>query len=291
MKQDLFQKAADWLNGKKRDFQEGIAILKEAGFKPGVTRKLERDGADGPAVAERLEFNLREYLKAYGYKNDVPDTDAELHVFEGQESPADTPEEKQLGIMAISQKIEAEEMTVEDVNAVHIIHEFAAAYRRREKAQRLMAEVGEQNDEDSMTHRRQFSDEIEECTALMERLYPLFERYQSGAEISDEDVEKAIEGTSSTSTENTAATESGAAHTPEAASNLEGKTREELVLLKKNAISRVTRAKCKLEYQAETKGETPNPMPEGPKRTQLLAKIANEEKLIEAIDMAIAKFG
>ena len=64
-----------------------------------------------------------------------------------------------------------------------------------------------------------------------------------------------------------------------------------MVLLKKNATSRITRAKCKLEYQTETKGETPNPMPEGPKREKLLAKIANEEKLIEAIDMAIAKFG
>jgi hypothetical protein len=298
MKQDLFQQAADWLNGKKRDFTEGLAILREAGFKPGVTRKLEHDGAGGPAAAERLEFQLREYVKAYGFKSDVPDTDAELHVFDGEESPADVPEEKQLGIMAMSKKIEEEEMTVEDVNAVHVIHEYAAAYRRREKAQRLMAEVGEQNDEESMARRKQFSDEIEECTALMERLYPLFERYQSGAEISAEDVEKALgmpQATSptpsSTSAENSAATESGAAHTSEAASDLEGKTREELVLLKKNATSRITRAKCKLEYQAETKGETPNPMPEGPKRTQLLAKIANEEKLIEAIDMAIAKFG
>lgn len=298
MKQDLFQKAADWLNGKKRDFTEGLAILREAGFKPGVTRKLEHDGADGPAAAERLEFNLREYLKAYGYKNDVPDTDAELHVFDGQEAPADHDETQQLGIMAAAAKVEAGELSPEDPNAVQVIHEYAAAYRHREKAQRLMAEVGEQNDEESMARRKQFSDEIEECTALMERLYPLFERYQSGAEISTEEVEKALgmqQATSttpsSTSSENTAATESGAAHTSGAASDLEGKTREELVLLKKNAISRITRAKCKLEYQAETKGETPNPMPEGPKRTQLLAKIANEEKLIEAIDMAIAKFG
>ena len=298
MKKNLFEVAAIWLNGEKKDFQEGIAILKEAGFKPGVVSKLERDGVGGPAAAERLEFQIREFMKAYGFDSNVPDTDPELHVFDGQESPADIPEEKQLGIMAMSRKIEEEEMTVEDVNAVHVIHEYAAAYRRREKAQRLMAEVGEQNDEESMARRKQFSDEIEECTALMERLYPLFERYQSGAEISAEDVEKALgmpQATSptpsSTSAENTAATESGAAHTSEAASDLEGKSREELVLLKKNATSRITRAKCKLEYQTETKGETPNPMPEGPKREKLLAKIANEEKLIEAIDMAIAKFG
>ena len=143
MKKNLFEVAAIWLNGEKKDFQEGIAILKEAGFKPGVVSKLERDGVGGPAAAERLEFQIREFMKAYGFDSNVPDTDPELHVFDGQESPADIPEEKQLGIMAMSRKIEEEEMTVEDVNAVHVIHEYAAAYRRREKAQRLMAEVGE----------------------------------------------------------------------------------------------------------------------------------------------------
>ncbi|MBR0202426.1 MAG: hypothetical protein IJQ44_08205 [Bacteroidaceae bacterium] len=302
MKKNLFEVAAIWLNGEKKDFQEGIAILKEAGFKPGVVSKLERDGVGGPAAAERLEFQIREFMKAYGFDSNVPDTDPELHVFDGQESPADIPEEKQLGIMATAEKIEAEEMTVEDVNAERVIHEYAAAYRQREQAMRLMAEVGEQNDEESMAKRKQFSDKIDECTALMERLYQLFERYQSGAEISDEDVEKTIKGSSSTSPEHSAAMDSGAAHTSEATAtvpaasaacgiDLEGKSREELVLLKKNATSRITRAKCKLEYQAETKGETPNPMPEGPKREKLLAKIANEEKLIEAIDMAIAKFG
>lgn len=295
MEKNVFEKAAAWISSQKKDFGQGIAILQESGFRPGVVRKLAHDGADGPAAAERLEFNMREFVQAYGIKV-VPDTDAELHVFEGEESPADTPVEQQMGIMASAEALENDELLIENENAVTVIHEYAAAYRRREKARRLMAEVGEKNEEESMAKRREFSDEIEECTTLMERLYPLFERYQSGADLSSEDVEKALKGTSATSDDPSAATESGAAHTSEATAgqvlgDFEGKSREELVQLKKNAASRIVKAKNKLEYQSEKKEEKPNPMPEGPKRVKLEAKIANEEKLIEAIDMAIAKFG
>lgn len=295
MEKNVFEMAAAWIRSQKKDFSQGIAILQESGFRPGVVRKLARDGAEGPSAAERLEFNMREFVKAYGIK-ETPDTDAELHVFDGEESPVDTPEEQQLGIMASAEALDNNELLIEDPNAVKVIHEYAAAYRRQEKAFRLMTEVGEQNDEESMTKRKAYSDEIDECRSLMERLYPLFERYQSGADISSEDVEKALKGASDTSSEKSAATESGAAHTSEATAgqalgDFEGKSREELMQLKKNAASRIVKAKNKLEYQSEKKGEKPNPMPEGPKRVKLEAKIAYEEKLIEAIDMAIAKFG
>lgn len=292
MKENVFEKAAAWIRSKK-DFAEGIAILHESGFRPSVVRKLARDGAEGPAAAERLEFNMREFVKAYGIKTDVPDTDPELHVFEGEESPADTPEEKQLGVMASDKALDDGELQIADQNAVKVIHEYAAAYRRREKAMRLMAEVGESNDQESMDKRKALSDEIDECSSLMERLYPLFERHQSGSDISEEEIGNAMQTAADapdTSSEKSDATGSGADHTSEAC-DFEGKSREELVQLKKNAQSRVIKAKNRLEYQSEKKEEKPNPMPEGPKRVKLETKIANEEKLIEAIDMAIAKFG
>ena len=217
----VFQKAVDWINGEKRDFNEGIAILQEQHFKPAVVSKLQRDGENGPAAAERLEFQLREMVKAYGFTIE-PDTDPELHIFDGEEAPADHDEQQQLGIMDLAEKMEDGELQMDDLPPAQVIREYAAAYRQREKAMREMAEVGEKNDEESMAKRKEYSDLIDEKTALMERLYPLFEKYQSGAEISGEDVEKALEACSntspalpSTSPENSAATESGAAHTSE----------------------------------------------------------------------------
>ncbi|MGM9862955.1 MAG: hypothetical protein ACI305_01660, partial [Lepagella sp.] len=58
------QRAIDWLNGK-RDFSEGISILQESGFKPGVVNKLNRQGEGGPMAASRLMFLVRELVKAW----------------------------------------------------------------------------------------------------------------------------------------------------------------------------------------------------------------------------------
>ena len=300
MQQSTFQKAADWLNGTKRIFSEGLSILKEAAFKPAVIRKLERDGDQGPAARERLEFQMREYVKAFGFTMDVPDTDAELHVFDGQEAPADQDEQQQMDIMKVAEKMETGEIQTKEKVAPKIVYSYAVAYRNREKAMRLMREAGEQNDEESMARRKHLSDEIEQCTALMERLYPLYERYQSGADISEEDVVKALEESStdidSTSSENSAATNSPADHTSDspagmAPGELEGKSRDELLKLKKNAQVRLLRTENKLLYQSEKKLEAENPMPEGPERVKLETRAENIRKEIQAIDMVIAKFG
>lgn len=265
-----------------------------------MVNKLKRDGVDGPAAAERLEFQMREMVKAYGITINVPDTDPELHVFDGKEAPADHNEEQQLDIMATATKMNAGELQLESEQPRKVIQEYAAAYRQREKAMREMAEVGEKNDEESMAQRKELSDLIDEKTALMERLYPLFSKYQSGADISEEEVENAMQqgaDNPDSHSDESAATESGAAHTPENADHqdgtdaLEGKSREELVKMKKNAGVRLLRTQNKLEYQSEKKGDAPNPMPEGPERVKLEARLENIKEEIEAIDMAIAKFG
>lgn len=300
LQKETFLKAAGWLNGSKRDFHTGIAVLKEAAFKPAVVQKLSRDGELGPAARERLEHQMREFVKAFGITDSVPDTDPELHVFDGEEVPADHNEQQQLGIIAMAEKMESGEVEVASMNPAIVIHEYAAAYRQREKAMREMAEVGEKNDEESMAQRKAFSDLIDGKTALMERLYPLFEKYQSGADISKEEVENAMHhhaDNPDSSFDKSAATESGAAHTSGDAGlhagtdNLEGKSRDELVKMKKNAGVRLLRTQNKLEYQSDKKGDAPNPMPEGAERVKLEARAENIKKEIESIDMAIAKFG
>lgn len=290
--QKHLQEAIEWLHSTKKDFKAGVQILSQAGFRPAVTRKLQRDGENGPDAFERVSWNLRSLVAAYGRDVTVEDTDPVLSVFNGQEAPADQDEKHQLGIMAFAEKMEAGEEKVEDGVPAKVIHEYAAAYRCREKAMRMMREVGEQNDDESKDRRKKLSDEIDQSTNLMERLYPLFERYQSGAEISEEDLEMALEKTSSddpdVTSENTAATESGATHTSE---ELEGKSRDELTKMKKNALVRLLRTENKLLYQSEKKMEVENPMPEGPERVKLETRAENIRMDIKAIDMAIAKFG
>ena len=287
MDERTFNAAVAWLNGR-RDFSEGIALLRQAGFKPGVVAKLARDGVSGPVAMERLVFQMRELLKAIGRPLKVEDTDAELHVFEGTEAPADHNETQQLGVLRTAQELEAGTVTMEATPA-RLIRQYSQAYKQRDKAMRMMASAGETNDTAVMEQRHQLSDEIERLTSLMERLYPLFERYQSGADITDEEVSAAIEGKPSRQTdspsEKSASQESGAGHT------MEGETRDELVRLRKNAQVRLLRTQNKLQYQSEKVADTPNPMPEGPKRMQLETRAAQLEQEIHDYDLAIARFG
>ena len=68
-------------------------------------------------------------------------------------------------------------------------------------------------------------------------------------------------------------------------------TKEELQKLRKSVATKIGRAKNMLEYQQETKAESPNPMPESPKRVKYETKIANLSRELEQIDYAIAKLG
>ncbi len=280
-----FKKAIDWLNSQKKDFNEGLYILQASGFKPGVVRKLARHGVDGPSAMERLIFQMREYAKTYGTPQEVPDTDPELHVFEGQEANADESEKTKVHVMEKAEAMEKGELEVTGT-AREVIHNYAVAYKDREICMRKLREMGETNDEETMKRRKELSDIIEKRTNEMEKLYPLFVKFESGEAVSDEELENAMKEEEKTDEGKKEGQEDGKKE-----SSFEGKSREELLLLKKNATSRIVRAQNKLQYQNEAKQDKPNPMPEGPKKVQLEKKIEKEKKLIEELDMAIAQFG
>lgn len=287
MDERTFNDAIAWLNGR-RDFDAGLELLRRAGFKPAVVAKLARDGKDGPACMERLTFQVRELLKAIGRPVAVEDTDAELHVFDGAEAPADHNEHQQIGIIKTAQLMEQGKVELTP-NAAKVVHLYSQVYKGREQAMRALADAGESNDAETMELRKRLSDQIDALTSLMERLYPLFERSQSGADITPEEVSTAIGNKPAKQSDpadvESAAQDSGAGHT------LEGKTREELVQLRKNAQVRLLRTQNKLQYQSEKKADTDNPMPEGPKRTQLEARARQLEAEIKDYDLAIAHFG
>ncbi|MDO4755848.1 MAG: hypothetical protein Q4A54_05860, partial [Parabacteroides sp.] len=70
-----------------------------------------------------------------------------------------------------------------------------------------------------------------------------------------------------------------------------GLSKEELQKKRKSVATKISRAKNMLEFQQETKGATPDPMPESPKRLKYETKINNLSKELERIDYAIAKLG
>lgn len=274
----LRHEAVMWLKGS-RDFGTGVEILSQSGFKPGVVAKLKRVGPEGPAAAERLQFLIRELISVFG--GEAPeDTDAELHVFRGQEAPADEPETSSKAIMDMAERVDAEDKSIPE-NIAAVIREYAAAYRVREQAFTALQSLPEDNDETTMLQRKNLSEAIDTATETMETLYPYYERYLNEHHVPTDKEMKELEQQPDEGTVEAEGSDGSIIDMPVS----------ELKNLKKSLKTKILRAGNMLEYQQETKADKPNPMPDGPKRVKYETKIKNLTKKVEDIDMILAQKG
>ena len=281
------QAAIDWLNGK-RDFDEGIKVLEESKFKPGVVAKLKRVGAKGPEAKARLIYLMRSLIQAWA----MPEEEATDNI--DPATGVDADEEMAIhtdsSVAYINMAIE--KLTVDPEafpkRIASVIREYADAYKRRDILHKQLADLPEDNGEETVAKRKELSNEIQAKTELMERMYPLYEKFLSlNEDITEEDIqslEHSTDDTESTDEKDSSGYESGTG-------NLDGRTKEELQKLRKSVATKIGRAKNMLEYQQETKADEPNPMPESPKRVKYETKIANLTIELEKIDYAIAKKG
>ena len=281
------QAAIDWLNGK-RDFDAGIKVLEESKFKPGVVAKLKRVGVNGPEAKARLVYLMRSLVQAWAMPEGeaADNTDLATGVDANEEMAIHTDSSDAYINMAI------EKLTVDPEafpkRIASVIREYADAYKRRDILHKQLADLPEDNGEETVAKRKELSNEIQAKTELMERMYPLYEKFLSlNEDITEEDIqslEHSTDDTESTDEKDSSGSESGTG-------NLDGRTKEELQKLRKSVATKIGRAKNMLEYQQETKAESPNPMPESPKRVKYETKIANLSRELEQIDYAIAKLG
>ena len=281
------QAAIDWLNGK-RDFDAGIKVLEESKFKPGVVAKLKRVGVNGPEAKARLVYLMRSLVQAWAMPEGeaADNTDPATGVDANEEMAIHTDSSDAYINMAI------EKLTVDPEafpkRIASVTREYADAYKRRDILHKQLADLPEDNGEETVAKRKELSNEIQAKTELMERMYPLYEKFLSlNEDITEEDIqslEHSTDDTESTDEKDSSGSESGTG-------NLDGRTKEELQKLRKSVATKIGRAKNMLEYQQETKAESPNPMPESPKRVKYETKIANLSRELEQIDYAIAKLG
>ena len=281
------QAAIDWLNGK-RDFDAGIKVLEESKFKPGVVAKLKRVGVKGPEAKPRLVHLMRSLVQAWAMPEGeaADNTDPATGVDANEEMAIHTDSSDAYINMAI------EKLTVDPEafpkRIASVIREYADAYKHRDILHKQLADLPEDNGEETVAKRKELSNEIQAKTELMERMYPLYEKFLSlNEDITEEDIqslEHSTDDTESTDEKDSSGSESGTG-------NLDGRTKEELQKLRKSVATKIGRAKNMLEYQQETKAESPNPMPESPKRVKYETKIANLSRELEQIDYAIAKLG
>lgn len=270
------QKAIDWLNSKNRDFDEGIQLMMLTAFRPSVLAKLKKHGASGPEAKSRLTHIVRMYIQVC---SGSPDTGADIDTGLNPtvENKEQTPDKVTVKIAEAAHLIEEGKLQVPE-SVAEIVSRYADAFKRRDMLHKQMAELPEDNSEETMAKRQELVSEIEQLTSSMEELYPKYDAYMKEGK-SPESLEK--EGESSDNGEKSPADGDNA--------NLEGKSKEELQKLRKNVATKISRANNQLLYQQDKKGEVENPLLDCPKRVKYEKKIQDLTQELETIDYAIAR--
>lgn len=277
------QQAIDWLASKDRSFAEGLSILRESRFKPGVTRRLQTIG-ETPANRMHLEENIRLYLRFMG--DDVPDSDAELGVIDGaQPEELDSESDTQDSLLILADKYAGGDTTMpESVGAMLIT--YAKAYREREQGHRLLSDIPEDNSEENCQKRKDICTSIDRLTDKLEQIYPHVKAYLDNGTVPTEDAVVAAAAPLAEKQESSDTV-------PAKETDLDSLTKEELQARLKSAKQKILKKSNLLLYQQESKPKDlkENPMPECPKRTKLETAIEALKKEVESLQYAIARKG
>jgi len=262
---ELRQKAIDWQNSN-RDIDKGISILEESGYKPHVVANFKKNSTRRD-IPKKLLIEIRNYVR---YCTN-PKANEAVHE---DEPPLTDPEEK------FETNIDQELQKEYPVSVKKLLTECRELYVERSKQHKALKNVGEANDDNSMTERKRIGLIIDATSRRMDTLWKAFDEYKVlGSEPDTSLFEKPFNP------------EMIVTEKPE-------KKETELVLpddldkLKKmseNWRTKLLKAENRLEFQSDKKESKPNPMPTGPKRISQEKRIAKLKEEKNAIDTKIAE--
>lgn len=275
--------AIAWLNST-RNFDAGLVILQNSGYKPLVAGKLAKWG-DKPHSAEKLTHELRQMIQVWGSPNDPIHEDVAFDDDDEQAIADVVPEEAALSIIATGEELkvaEADENQLPDMMK-RLIYLFSESYKARSILHKQLSDLPEDNGEATVTSRKAIITSISALSSRMNVLYALRTRYESegvlpteeelNTEYHDPDNDKDDEG-------------------PKNADDvLLPDTVDALKKMRKQEAPKLSRAKNMLEYQTESKpkDQKSNPLPDCPKRVKYEKKVAYITALIARIDYRIAE--
>jgi hypothetical protein len=235
------------------DFDAGIAILANMGRH----KQLVRVMSNRPnRYADKLRYEL---LKAAGLNtgllvnNSLPILDI----------PGDEFEPHPDGV-ASNGKSSGSGQLPSEVEKVIKFH--ADAFKTRSILHEAMANLPNDNTDALVSQRKELSDQIAECSEIVDVMYKAKEDYYVNNIIPDI---KAL-------TAKKLAEEKPVLDLPE--------DMEELKKMKKNLQSANTKDQCMLDYRQTTRGEKKNPLPDSPKRIKIELRMKQRDIIINTID-------
>jgi hypothetical protein len=255
-----------WINSQKRDFGQGLKLMKAANYKPHVVNTIEKWGTSDARSHRALNMELRNFIRE-SRKVEKPEKAAPV-------PPQDTDEGK---IGNIEKELQKEYPDV----IKKTLYEFQSLYQRRGILHKELKAIGEANDEKSTNERKEKLNIIYTTSRMMDVLWEVFEKYKADGELPTDDFFDALSNLEKVATTDPPIPGYNEVTLPDSI--------EELKKLKENLRIKITKGKNRLEFQSEKKGDKPNPMPESPKRAELLKNIEDWEKQKEAVEYKIVE--
>lgn len=250
----LRKKAIEWLNSKDRNFNTGLNLLRESGYKPTVALNISRWGEQKEQAKTKLLEEIRGFIRMYANPNAPEHKDKTIQIV------AD-PDNNDV-------KIELDKDGYPFV-VREALHQF---YRLMQQRRKLHEEVQliQTNDSEAIRIRAELLDVIDCISIRMDTLWTAIDLFKKEGTIPLDSIleekKEIVKPTSET----------------QLPSGL-----EELKKMKKNEGVKLTRARNMLLYCQETKQPKESPMPEGPKRIKYQKRISDILKTIEQIDYKI----
>ena len=283
------RKALDFLkkSPNAQKFEEGIAILESVQYKPLFVRKIKEKGAT-LETREGLLTSIRSLIRQWATP-DSPDHADEL------------PSLPPTGTEVAEDKVERLSSSALDdpSNIGKVIRYFADLYKTRAKLHASLDEIGERNDDKSISQRKSIILSISSISDKMDSIWPLIDAWETKHEQpTDDETANALSLVHTSNSYASKADENNDANRSEVSSNdymmLYSKmSREQLMLEKKNLAARIRRTYNKINYRAESiAGREKNPLPEGsPLRKKYEFRIQKLNVQLDELNQLIATFG
>lgn len=269
---NLRQQVVDFLNSKDRSVDAGIKLLEETGYKPHVTANFKKN-ISRQDIPTKVLGELRLYLRYYvNPDNSIHDDDNDPFV---------DPD------VAVKTKFDTEVENPQYPDIVKkALYEWRDLYTARSLQHKNLKAVGEKNDVPSINQRKWIGLLMDSTSRRMDDLYKAVTVYKESGTLPSAEL-FAIpfnpEDQAKVSLE------------PKAPKSVKGKAKLELpddlaVLnkMKENLRTKILKAENRLNFQTEKRQEKPNPMPEGPKRIELIKRIDGLKADKLAIETKIA---
>ena len=246
------EKINNWINNGF-NYDEGVAILASISKHKALAKTI----ANRPhRYADKLRYEL---LKAAGLQTNpsvfvIPPISADPEI-DSENKPA-------------IKSFKPGQLPPEVEKAIKF---HSDAFKQRAILHEAMANLPNKNTPELIAEREDLSNQIAECSEVIEIMWKANEEYKVNGTLPD--VDAIVAKLNAKSDE-----------------PLLPETLNELKELKLNIQKSISADRFMLDYQQKTKGKNKNPMPNGPKRTKIDLRIKQKEAELSQIEIKLASF-